>query len=55
MSIETGIQNATDGITLAALISGQSERFSPMAMPSAGYGIAMYFVALPFVVWFRSR
>jgi BASS family bile acid:Na+ symporter len=55
MSIETGIQNATDGITLAALICGQSERFSPTALPSAGYGITMYFMDLPFAIWFRSR
>ena len=53
ISIETGIQNATLGITLAALISGQSEGFSAMALPSGVYGITMYFVAAPFVVWFR--
>lgn len=55
VSIETGIQNATLGITLAAIISGQSEGFSTMALPSAGYGITMYFVAIPFVTYFRSR
>ena len=55
ISIETGIQNATMGITLAALITGQSEGFSTMALPSAVYGITMYLVALPFVAWFRSR
>ncbi|WP_299598730.1 bile acid:sodium symporter family protein [uncultured Tateyamaria sp.] len=55
ISIETGIQNATLGITLAALISGQSEGFSAMALPSAVYGITMYIVAAPFVAWFRSR
>ena len=55
ISIETGIQNATLGITLAALISGQSEGFSTMALPSAVYGITMYLVALPFVAWFRNR
>lgn len=55
ISIETGIQNATLGITLAAIISGQSEGFSTMALPSAVYAITMYLVALPFVAWFRSR
>ena len=55
ISIETGIQNATLGITLAALISGVSEGFSTMALPSAVYGITMYLVALPFVLWYRSR
>lgn len=55
VSIETGIQNATLGITLAAIISGQSEGFSTMALPSAVYGITMYLVAIPFVAWFRTR
>lgn len=55
ISVETGIQNATLGITLAALISGQSEGFSAMALPSGVYGILMYLVAAPFVAWFRSR
>lgn len=55
ISIETGIQNATLGITLAALISGQADGFSAMALPSAVYGITMYLVAAPFVAWFRNR
>jgi len=55
VSIETGIQNATLGITLAAIISGQSTGFSTMALPSAVYGITMYLVAIPFVAWFRNR
>ncbi|MEL7131162.1 MAG: bile acid:sodium symporter family protein [Pseudomonadota bacterium] len=55
ISVETGIQNATLGITLAALISGQTDGFSAMALPSGVYGILMYVVAAPFVVWFRSR
>ncbi|MEP3054695.1 bile acid:sodium symporter family protein [Ascidiaceihabitans sp.] len=55
VSIETGVQNATLGIALAAIISGQSEGFSTMALPSAVYGILMYFVAAPFVAWYRKR
>ncbi|WP_299282498.1 bile acid:sodium symporter family protein [uncultured Tateyamaria sp.] len=55
VSIEAGIQNATLGITLAALISGQSEGFSAMALPAAVYGITMYLVALPFLAFYRSR
>ena len=55
ISIEAGIQNGTLGITLAALISGQSEGFSTLALPSAVYGITMYLVAVPFVLWFRQR
>lgn len=53
ISIETGVQNVTLGIALAAIISGQSDSFSNMALPSAGYGILMYFVTAPFVVWYR--
>ncbi|WP_282168878.1 bile acid:sodium symporter family protein [Ruegeria atlantica] len=55
VSIETGIQNSTLGITLAALITGTESGFSPLALPSAVYGITMYVVALPFILWFRSR
>lgn len=56
VSIETGIQNATLGITLAGIISGQTEGgFSTMALPSAVYGITMYLVAIPFVAWFRGH
>lgn len=55
ISIETGIQNSTLGITLAALITGTTTGFSPLALPSAVYGITMYAVALPFLIWFRNR
>ncbi|MFK7752905.1 MAG: bile acid:sodium symporter family protein [Sedimentitalea sp.] len=55
ISIETGIQNSTLGITLAALISGVSDGFSTMALPSALYGITMYVVTLPFLAYFRRH
>ncbi|WP_171230899.1 bile acid:sodium symporter family protein [Ruegeria sp. HKCCA6707] len=55
ISIETGIQNSTLGITLAALITGTESGFSPLALPSAVYGITMYVVVLPFLAWFRNR
>ncbi|WP_171212281.1 bile acid:sodium symporter family protein [Ruegeria sp. HKCCA5426] len=55
VSIETGIQNSTLGITLAALITGTESGFSPLALPSAVYGITMYAVALPLILWFRRR
>ncbi|MEL7514657.1 MAG: bile acid:sodium symporter family protein [Pseudomonadota bacterium] len=54
VSVETGIQNATLGITLAALIS-QQDGFGAMSIPSAVYGITMYLCAAPFVAWYRSR
>ncbi|MFK7763959.1 MAG: bile acid:sodium symporter family protein [Roseobacter sp.] len=55
VSVETGIQNGTLGIALAGLISGQTEGFSAMALPSGVYGITMYLVAIPFLIWFRRR
>ncbi len=55
ISIETGIQNSALGITLGALITGTTTGFSPLALPSAVYGITMYAVAIPFLVWFRNR
>ncbi len=55
ISIETGIQNSTLGITLAALITSTESGFSPLALPSAVYGITMYAVAVPFLVWYRNR
>lgn len=54
ISIETGVQNATLGITLAAIISGQTSGFSAMALPSAVYGILMYLIAVPFVAYYRT-
>ena len=53
VSIETGIQNGTLGIAIAALIVGGDAGFTAYSLPSAVYGILMYFVALPAVLWFR--
>ncbi|SDW65976.1 bile acid:Na+ symporter, BASS family [Ruegeria halocynthiae] len=55
ISVETGIQNSAMGITLAALITGTTTGFSPLAVPAAVYGITMYVVVTPFIFWFRSR
>ena len=55
ISIETGIQNSTLGITVAGLLTGVTQGFGAMALPSAVYGITMYAVALPFVLWMRGR
>ena len=55
ISIETGIQNSTLGLFLAPLIMNQSEGFTVLSLPSAVYGVTMYFVALPFILWYRSR
>ncbi len=53
--MEAGVQNSTVGITLAALIAAQATGFSPYALPAAVYGITMYLVTLPVVLWLRTR
>ena len=55
ISVETGIQNSALGITLAGLIAGVTDGFSPFALPSGVYGITMYVVALPFIAWVRNK
>lgn len=58
ISIETGIQNATLGIAVAGIVAGQAsgdETFSAYALASGVYGITMYAVSVPFVLWRRAR
>ena len=55
VAIESGIQNATVGITIGNIIMNQEVGLSPLSMPSGVYGILMYLVCLPFVFWFVSR
>ncbi len=55
VAIETGIQNSTLAIALAGLITSTDSGFSPLALPAAVYGITMYAVALPYILWARSR
>lgn len=53
VSIETGIQNATLGITAGSLIAESAAALPPFSLPSAVYGVTMYIVTLPFVFWRR--
>lgn len=55
LAIELGTQNATLGITLGALIATTGGVFSGYALPSAVYGVTMYLVMAPFVLWWRLR
>lgn len=55
ISVEVGIQNGTLGITLAPLIVGTGAALPAIGLPSAVYGVTMYLVALPFVLWLRSK
>jgi BASS family bile acid:Na+ symporter len=53
ISLEAGVQNATLGIAVGGLIAGVSDGIPTLAMPSGVYGITMYFVTLPFILWMR--
>ncbi len=55
VAIETGVQNATLGITVGSLIAEVASGLPPFSLPSGVYGITMYFVTLPFVFWMKSR
>ena len=56
ISIESGIQNATVGITVGNLITGTEEGLSELALTSGVYGILMYFVCLPVIlIFFRKK
>lgn len=56
ISIESGVQNGTLGISVGALIAlNATEALPPTTVPSALYGITMYFVSIPFVLWRRKR
>ena len=51
VAIESGIQNATIGITVGNLILNQEHGLSVLSLPSGVYGILMYIVCLPFIYW----
>ena len=55
ISLETGVQNATLGITVGSLIVEQASALPAFSLPSAVYGITMYLVSIPFVFWLRRR
>lgn len=53
ISIEVGVQNATLGITVGSLIVEQAGELPPFSLPSGVYGITMYVVVLPVILWRR--
>ena len=55
IAIESGIQNATVGITIGNLILPSSSGLSILSLPSGVYGILMYLICLPFVFWFLNK
>ena len=57
VSIESGIQNATVGITIGGLIMAPEAgaSLSSLSLPSGVYGVAMYLVIIPFLLWKSNR
>lgn len=59
ISIESGIQNGTMGVAVAAILAAQlyegSTGIQAFAIPSAVYGAIMYIIVIPFVLWRRSK
>ena len=55
VAIESGIQNATVGITIGNMILNPETGLSLLSLPSGVYGILMYLVCLPFVFWFIRK
>ncbi|MGB0507053.1 MAG: bile acid:sodium symporter family protein [Pikeienuella sp.] len=53
IAIEAGVQNATLGIAIGGIIAASGEALSVFALPSGVYGITMYLVVLPFILWRR--
>ncbi len=54
ISIECGIQNAALGMTVGTLIAGGASALPAVSLPSGVYGITMYLVSIPIVLWMRS-
>jgi BASS family bile acid:Na+ symporter len=52
VSIESGIQNATVGITVGGLLlAAEDGGMSTLSLPSGVYGVLMYLVIAPFMYW----
>lgn len=55
ISIETGFQNGAMGITIGSLIAGSAAQNAALSLPSAVYGLLMYFICIPFILWARRK
>ena len=56
VSIESGIQNATVGITIGGLILASPDGGLPtLSLPSGMYGVLMYLIITPFIYWRFSK
>ena len=55
ISIDSAMQNAVMGITIGAMFSTVPNVIGLTVMPSGIYGVMMYFVCIPFVLWRRRQ
>lgn len=57
VAIESGIQNASVGITVGGLIMAPAAgaTLSTLSLPSGVYGVLMYLVIAPFLFWRRNN
>ena len=59
IAIETGIQNSTLGIAVGTLILAETLdsgiSLPPTTVPSAVYGITMYLVSVPILLFLKKR
>ncbi|MEM8741237.1 MAG: hypothetical protein AAGE13_07035, partial [Pseudomonadota bacterium] len=56
LTVETGIQNGTIGLTLVTLIYGITDATVPdAAVPIGLYSILMYGLMIPLTIWLRRR
>lgn len=53
VAMELGIQNGTLGLAVGGMVAGGASVLPAFALPSGGYGMTMYLVALPFALWAR--
>lgn len=55
IAMEVGVQNATLGITVGALVAMTGEALPPYSLASGIYGITMYGCAFAFILWARRK
>lgn len=57
VAVEAGIQNSTVGITVGAIVGAGAAgaALGPFSLAAGVYGITMYFVAVPVLLWMRRK
>ncbi|SOH92662.1 bile acid:Na+ symporter, BASS family [Monaibacterium marinum] len=57
VAIEAGVQNSTVGITVGAIVGAGAAgaALGPFSLAAGVYGITMYFVAVPVLLWMRRK